>query len=57
MSTVGFADHFSAVAADYASARPEYPDALFAWIASIAPSRDAVWDAGCGSGQASRGLA
>ena len=57
MSTLAFADHFSAVAADYASARPEYPAALFAWIASSAPSRDAVWEAGCGSGQASRGLA
>ncbi|MDB6163983.1 MAG: class SAM-dependent methyltransferase [Xanthomonadaceae bacterium] len=52
-----FADHFSAVAADYASARPEYPDALFAWIASASPSRSQVWEAGCGSGQASRGLA
>jgi SAM-dependent methyltransferase len=57
MSTVAFKDHFSAVAADYASARPEYPDALFAWIASIAPSRAMAWEAGCGSGQASRGLA
>jgi len=52
-----FKDHFSAVAADYASARPEYPDALFAWIASIAPARATAWEAGCGSGQASRGLA
>ena len=57
MSAVAFKDHFSAVAADYASARPEYPDALFAWIASIAPTRAMVWEAGCGSGQASRGLA
>jgi len=57
MSTVTFKDHFSAVAADYASARPEYPDALFAWIASIAPVRAMAWEAGCGSGQASRGLA
>jgi SAM-dependent methyltransferase len=57
MSTVAFKDHFSAVAADYANARPEYPDALFAWIASIAPSRAMAWEAGCGSGQASRGLA
>ena len=53
----GFKDHFSAVASDYATARPEYPDALFDWIASIAPARDVAWDAGCGSGQASRGLA
>ncbi len=52
-----FADHFSAVAAEYASARPEYPQALFDWIASIAPSTDRAWEAGCGSGQASRSLA
>lgn len=52
-----FADHFSAVAGNYASARPEYPDALFAWIASIAPATGNAWEAGCGSGQASRGLA
>jgi SAM-dependent methyltransferase len=52
-----FADHFSAVAGNYAAARPEYPDALFEWIASIAPARTLVWEAGCGSGQASRGIA
>lgn len=57
MNQAGFKDHFSAVAATYASARPEYPDALFAWIASIAPARAQVWEAGCGNGQASRGLA
>jgi SAM-dependent methyltransferase len=53
----GFKDHFSAVASDYANARPEYPEALYAWIAAIAPARQCAWDAGCGSGQASRGLA
>lgn len=57
LDTSQFADHFSAVAADYASARPEYPDALFAWIASVAPATGHAWEAGCGSGQASRGLA
>ena len=31
-----FRDHFSAVAADYANARPEYPAALFDWIATQA---------------------
>lgn len=55
--TVDFKDHFSAVAADYASARPEYPDTLYAWIAQAAPARDRAWEAGCGSGQATRGLA
>jgi SAM-dependent methyltransferase len=52
-----FADHFSAVADRYADARPEYPRALFEWIAGIAPGRALAWEAGCGSGQASRGLA
>jgi len=52
-----FADHFSAVAADYASARPEYPEALYDWIAAIAPADCLLWEAGCGSGQATRGLA
>ena len=52
-----FADHFSAVAAQYANARPEYPRALFDWIASVVPSRDLAWEPGCGSGQATRDLA
>ncbi len=53
----GFADHFSAVATQYALARPDYPRALFEWIAAIAPARGCVWEAGCGSGQATTGLA
>ena len=52
-----FADHFSAVAAQYANARPEYPRALFDWIASVGPSRTLAWEPGCGSGQATRDLA
>lgn len=52
-----FADHFSAAAAQYATARPGYPADLFAWIAGIAPARARVWEPGCGSGQASRDLA
>ena len=55
--SAAFADHFSAVAGDYAAARPEYPQALFDWIADVAPARLCAWEAGCGSGQASRGLA
>ena len=56
-SAPAFADHFSAVAAQYANARPEYPAALFDWIASIVPAHAVAWEAGCGSGQASRDLA
>lgn len=54
---MSFHDHFSAVAAHYANARPEYPPALFDWIAANAPARGRAWEAGCGSGQASRDLA
>lgn len=53
----GFKDHFSGVSAEYAQARPAYPPALFDWIASIAPAHALAWEAGCGSGQASRDLA
>jgi SAM-dependent methyltransferase len=54
---VAFPDHFSAVAAEYAGARPDYPSALYDWIAAIAPADCLLWEAGCGSGQATRGLA
>ena len=53
----GFKDHFSGHAAEYAAARPTYPDALFAWLATLAPRGSAVLDCGCGNGQASVALA
>lgn len=49
--------HFGTVAREYASFRPGYPPELFAWLARAAPGRDAAWDCGCGSGQASTALA
>jgi ubiquinone/menaquinone biosynthesis C-methylase UbiE len=52
-----FHDHFSAVAAQYANARPEYPRALYDWIASHVSPRALAWEPGCGSGQATRDLA
>lgn len=52
-----FKDHFSGVAEAYAAARPEYPDALFEALAAVVPASARVWEPGCGSGQASRGLA
>jgi SAM-dependent methyltransferase len=54
MSNAGL---FATVAREYANFRPGYPPELFAWLARISPSRDAVWDCGCGSGQASVALA
>lgn len=48
---------FTTVARESANFRPGYPPERFAWLARVSPSRDAVWDAGCGSGQASVALA
>jgi SAM-dependent methyltransferase len=57
VSGAGFKDHFSGIADAYAQARPEYPDALFDAIAATVPATAHVWEPGCGSGQATRGLA
>jgi SAM-dependent methyltransferase len=48
---------FASVTDEYARFRPTYPEALYDWLASIAPARRRVWDCACGSGQASVGLA
>ncbi|WP_439816857.1 class I SAM-dependent methyltransferase [Zavarzinia sp. CC-PAN008] len=53
----GFKDHFSAGSDAYRRYRPAYPPALFQALAQAAPGRDLAWDAGCGSGQATVGLA
>ncbi|MBI3790388.1 MAG: class I SAM-dependent methyltransferase [Gemmatimonadetes bacterium] len=52
-----FRDLFSGHAADYERYRPRYPDALFTWLAGVAPARDVAWDVGTGSGQAAVALA
>jgi SAM-dependent methyltransferase len=52
-----FKDHFSKQAADYAKFRPTYPQQLFEYLGSIAPSRQLAWDCGTGNGQAAVGLA
>ena len=54
---MSFKDHFSGHAAAYAAARPTYPDALFDWLATLAPRSATVLDCGCGNGQASLALA
>ncbi|MGB7478704.1 MAG: class I SAM-dependent methyltransferase [Burkholderiaceae bacterium] len=50
-------DHFSEQAAAYRDFRPTYPDALFDWLAQVAPATALAWDCGCGNGQASAALA
>ncbi len=52
-----FPDHFSSVAASYARFRPDYPPALFAWVAGLPARRRRAWDCGTGNGQAAHGLA
>jgi SAM-dependent methyltransferase len=51
------AAHFGAVAAGYARHRPTYPDALFDWLATVAPGLDHAWDCATGNGQAAVALA
>ncbi len=48
---------FAGQAASYAAFRPDYPPALFEFIATLAPQRRLAWDCGTGSGQAAVGLA
>lgn len=54
---MGFSDHFSGVASEYAEFRPLYPEPLFDWLADLAPRRDVAWDCATGSGQAAVALA
>lgn len=53
---MGFKDHFSGHAAQYARARPGYPPALFEFLASHCEARQLAWDCACGNGQATRAL-
>jgi len=48
---------FSGLAKSYSASRPVYPQELFAWLASVVPSRELAWDTATGNGQAALGLA
>jgi SAM-dependent methyltransferase len=52
-----YADHFSRVATAYATCRPGYPPALFAYLSDLAPRHELAWDCAAGSGQATLPLA
>jgi SAM-dependent methyltransferase len=52
-----FEDNFSTQSKQYAQYRPQYPDAMYEYFASIASTRSLVWDCGTGNGQAALGLA
>ena len=53
----GFKDHFSSASDRYAAYRPDYPAALFEWLAGLCAERSTAWDCATGSGQAALGLA
>jgi len=57
MPDARFADHFSATAAEYARFRPDYPPALFAWLATTVSRHRVAWDCATGNGQAAVALA
>jgi SAM-dependent methyltransferase len=52
-----FQDYFSGVSQSYAVFRPAYPEALYGWLAQLAPARRLAWDCATGNGQAAVGLA
>jgi SAM-dependent methyltransferase len=55
--TFSFEDHFSRHSEQYAQYRPQYPEEIYAYLASLAPARSLAWDCGTGNGQAAVGLA
>ncbi len=54
---MGFKDHFSTQAADYAKYRPRYPRAMFEYLGKITPTHEIAWDCATGNGQAATELA
>ena len=48
---------FSTASDAYKQFRPQYPSALFQFLAQMSPSNSLAWDCGCGNGQASVVLA
>jgi len=56
-SPPAFKDHFSGQSAAYQRYRPDYPEALFDWLARIAPERSLALDVATGNGQAAVALA
>ncbi len=48
---------FGENADEYLAFRPQYPEALFIWLARLANTKQFAWDCGAGSGQAALGLA
>ncbi|MEO7085212.1 MAG: class I SAM-dependent methyltransferase [Gemmatimonadaceae bacterium] len=50
-------DHFSSIAASYATFRPKYPPSLFERLSALVQRRGLAWDCAAGTGQATLDLA
>ena len=57
LSAPDFPDHFSGHASEYATFRPQYPEALYEFLADHCQQNDAAWDCATGNGQAALSLA
>lgn len=55
-NTMSFKNHFSKQAGLYVKYRPMYPDALYAYLATLVPAHNLAWDCGTGNGQAAIAL-
>jgi SAM-dependent methyltransferase len=55
--TSAFKDHFTAQSAAYQRYRPDYPPALYDWLAAMSPGLSLAVDVGTGNGQAAVALA
>lgn len=51
-----FKDYFSEHSKEYSEFRPNYPDDLFSYLASISKQKELAWDCATGTGQVSIGL-
>jgi len=54
---MNFEDHFSELAETYSKYRPQYPSALFEYLANNCKEHSLAWDCGTGNGQAAIELA
>jgi len=52
-----YINHFNQQSDQYFLCRPDYPDALFDYLAEQVDSKARVWDCGTGTGQAAKSLA
>lgn len=52
-----YINHFNQQAGQYLLCRPDYPEALFDYLAQLVNPESTVWDCGTGNGQAAKELA